>query len=180
MLLLLVAALSASPAQAIDELVSRYAALQRFSGAVLVARDGKVVHARAYGPANYEHGVPNDVDTRFMLGSLAKQFTAAAILQKYRELYVRNGKLLDSIQNLGEDNFTGEDRYLGRAVAFRIDRFVIAFNGYKDRQKLIELAAATDARILASIRKQLVRADEEAYAAPAPVANGRQPWERQN
>jgi hypothetical protein len=64
-------------------------------------------------------------------------------------------------------------------VAFRIDRFVIAFNGYKDRQKLIELAAATDARILGSIRKQLVRADEEAYASPEPT-NDRRPWERQN
>ena len=110
----------------------------------------------------------------------ANKASAAKILDTYRALYVRNGKLLDSIQNLGEDNFTGEDRYLGRAVAFRIDRFVIAFNGYKDRQKLIELAAATDARILGSIRKQLVRADEEAYAAPEPVANIRQPWERQN
>src|SRR5260221_10929116 len=33
-------------------------------------------------------------------------------------------KLLDPIPNLGEDNFTAEDRYLGRVVAFRIDRFV--------------------------------------------------------
>jgi hypothetical protein len=110
----------------------------------------------------------------------ANKASAAKILDAYRALYVRNGKLLDPIPNLGEDNFTGEDRYLGRAVAFRIDRFVIAFNGYKDRQKLIELAAATDARILGSIRKQLVRADEEAYAAPEPAANSRQPWERQN
>jgi hypothetical protein len=110
----------------------------------------------------------------------ANKASAAKILDAYRALYVRNGKLLDSIQNLGEDNFTGEDRYLGRAVAFRIDRFVIAFNGYKERQKLIELAAATDARILGSIRKQLVRADEEAYAAPEAAANDRRPWERQN
>ena len=112
----------------------------------------------------------------------ANKATAAKILDAYRALYVRNGKLLDPIQNLGEDNFTGEDRYLGRAVAFRIDRFVIAFNGYKDRQKLIELAAATDARILASIRRQLVRADEEAAAATeprSPATNDRRPpWSR--
>ena len=86
---------------------------------------------------------------------------AAKILGAYRDLYVRNGKLLDPIPNLGEDNFTAEDKYLGRAVAFRIDRFVIAFNGYKDRQKLVDLAVATDARILGSIRKQLVAADED-------------------
>lgn len=100
--------------------------------------------------------------------------TAAKILDTYRELYVRNGKLLDPVPNLGEDNFTGEDRYLGRTVAFRIDRFVIAFNGYKDRQKLIDLAGSTDARILGSIRKQLVAADKE----PEPSEDTRPEWQR--
>lgn len=112
----------------------------------------------------------------------ANKATATKILDAYRALYVRNGKLMDPIQNLGEDNFTGEDKYLGRAVAFRLDRFVIAFNGYKDRQKLIELAASTDARILGTIRKQLVRADKEADAAAQPErpSSTLAPWQRQN
>jgi len=110
----------------------------------------------------------------------ANKASATKILDAYRQLYVRNGKLLDPIQNLGEDNFTAEDRYLGRAVAFRIDRFVIAFNGYKDRQKLIELAAATDARILGSIRKQLVRADEEAEGTARPSNDRQPPWAGRN
>src|SRR6185503_14468774 len=98
----------------------------------------------------------------------------------YRALYIRNGKLLDPIPNLGEDNFTAEDKYLGRAVAFRIDRFVVAFNGYKERQKLVDLAVATDARMLGSIRKQLVAADERAASAnePAPSNDRRPPWAR--
>lgn len=106
---------------------------------------------------------------------------ATAILNHYRSLYLRNGKLLDSIQNLGEDNFTAEDRYLGRAVAFRIDRFVIAFNGYTDRQKLVDLAAATDARILGTIRKQLVSADKEAAAAErgTSTTTAGVPWQRE-
>jgi hypothetical protein len=45
---------------------------------------------------------------------------AANILDQYKGLYLHNGKLLDPIPNLGEDNFTAEDRYLGRVVAFRI------------------------------------------------------------
>ena len=87
---------------------------------------------------------------------------AAKILEAYEALYVRNGKLLDPVPNLGEANFTGEDRYLGRTVAFRIDRFVVAFNGYRDRQHLLDLAVAADQRILGTIRKQLVNADKEA------------------
>jgi hypothetical protein len=90
----------------------------------------------------------------------ANKDAAARILAAYRNLYVRNGKLLDPIGNLGEDNFTAEDKYLGRAVAFRIDRFVIAFNGYGDRQKLVDLAVATDAKILGTIRRQLVTAEK--------------------
>jgi hypothetical protein len=108
----------------------------------------------------------------------ANKAAAAKILDAYRALYVRNGKLLDPIPNLGEDNFTAEDRYLGRCVAFRIDRFVIAFNGYKERQKLVDLAIATDARILGSIRKQLVAAEEEARPATTTTNDRRPPWQR--
>jgi len=61
-----------------------------------------------------------------------------------------------------EDNFTAEDKFLGRAVAFRIDRFVVVFNGYKERQHLVDLATLADQRILGTIRKQLVTADQQA------------------
>jgi len=106
----------------------------------------------------------------------ANKIAAKKLLDSYRQLYLRNGKLLDSIPNLGEDNFTAEDKYLGRAVAFRIDRFLIAFNGYKERQKLVDLAVATDAKILVSIRKQLVRAEEPVEQRPEnPNAP---PWRR--
>jgi hypothetical protein len=90
----------------------------------------------------------------------ANRGTASQVLNAYRSLYVHNGRLLDPVPNLGEDNFTAEDRYLGRAVAFRIDRFVVALNGYKDRQSLVDLASAIDQRILGSIRKQLVTAEQ--------------------
>ena len=94
----------------------------------------------------------------------ANRDAATAILAAYKTLYVNNGKLLDPIPNLGEDNFTAEDRYLGRTVAYRIDRFLIAFNGYKDRQALVDIASSTDQRLLGSIRTQLVKADKRAEA----------------
>jgi hypothetical protein len=108
-----------------------------------------------------QFNVDNDVIDGLIIPTANKQ-TATQILNAYRSLYVSNGKLLDAIPNLGEDNFTGEDKYLGRAVAFRIDRFVIAFNGYKERQHLVDLATTTDQRILGNIRKQLVTADKQA------------------
>jgi D-alanyl-D-alanine carboxypeptidase len=50
-------------------------------GSVLLARGGKVILSRGYGLANFELGVANKPETKFRLGSITKQFTAAAILQ---------------------------------------------------------------------------------------------------
>jgi D-alanyl-D-alanine carboxypeptidase len=58
-----------------------------FSGAVLVAKDGKTVFAQAYGLADREKKTPNTLKTRFRLGSMNKMFTAVATLQ-----LVQNGK----------------------------------------------------------------------------------------
>lgn len=48
---------------------------------VLVARDGKVVFQGALGLADVESGRQLDADSKFRIGSITKQFTAAAILK---------------------------------------------------------------------------------------------------
>jgi CubicO group peptidase (beta-lactamase class C family) len=53
----------------------------RFSGSVLIAKDGKTLLCKGYGMANYEHDVPNTPQTIFRIASLGKQFTAMAIMQ---------------------------------------------------------------------------------------------------
>jgi CubicO group peptidase (beta-lactamase class C family) len=52
-----------------------------FSGAVLVVKDGRVILSKGYGMANRERKIPITLDTVFDIGSLVKQFTAAAILK---------------------------------------------------------------------------------------------------
>ncbi len=56
--------------------------------AVGVAVGGTTVLTRAYGMADLEHDVPNTADTIFEAGSVAKQFTAMAVL-----LLAKDGKL---------------------------------------------------------------------------------------
>lgn len=53
---------------------------RKFMGAVEVALNGKIVYSDACGWADAEWNVKNTVDTRFRTGSLAKQFTATAVL----------------------------------------------------------------------------------------------------
>lgn len=62
-------------------LLQAYQKAQGFMGAVLVARGDEVLHSGGYGMANLEHDAPNTPETVFRIGSLTKQFTAAAILQ---------------------------------------------------------------------------------------------------
>ncbi len=63
----------------LDDYLSRLDGLG-FSGAVIVVKDGQSVLEKGYGFANREHRIPNSVDTVFPVGSITKQFTAAAIL----------------------------------------------------------------------------------------------------
>ena len=81
-ILVLIAA-SATRAQdtaRMEQVMQSYVQAGTFMGSVLVARDGRIVFDKAYGMANLELDVPNTPDTKFRLGSITKQFTAAAIL----------------------------------------------------------------------------------------------------
>lgn len=64
----------------LNEYLTAITSQGRFTGSVLVARDGKVLFSRAYGQANSEWEIPNTPQTKFRLGSITKQFTAASIL----------------------------------------------------------------------------------------------------
>ncbi|HWS17963.1 MAG TPA: serine hydrolase domain-containing protein, partial [Candidatus Elarobacter sp.] len=69
-------------------------------GSVLVAQDGKVLLDKGYGFANLEWDIPNTPTTKFRLGSVTKQFTAASIL-----LLEERGKLKveDPVKNYMQD-----------------------------------------------------------------------------
>ncbi len=61
--------------------VQAYVDRNEFSGTVLVAKNGKPVFREGFGFANRELSVPMTPESVLRLGSITKQFTAAAILQ---------------------------------------------------------------------------------------------------
>jgi CubicO group peptidase (beta-lactamase class C family) len=65
----------------LESYLSRLVAEDKFSGAVLVAKDGVPIFNKAYGLANKNTNAANDTETKFNLGSLNKTFTAVAIAQ---------------------------------------------------------------------------------------------------
>jgi CubicO group peptidase (beta-lactamase class C family) len=78
----------AQDAARLDEVVQPYVHNKTFMGSVLVARDKDVLLSKGYGYANLEWDIANTPSTKFRLGSITKQFTAASIL-----LLAERGKL---------------------------------------------------------------------------------------
>ena len=62
-----------------EDLLTEMTQVERFKGVALVMRGNSVIHARAYGNATREKA--NKLNTAFHVGSITKQFTAAAIMQ---------------------------------------------------------------------------------------------------
>ncbi len=78
----------AEMAKELDAFMQKLAGADLFSGAVLLAKDGKPIYQKAFGMANKDFNAPNRIDTKFNLGSMNKMFTAVAIAQ-----LVERGKL---------------------------------------------------------------------------------------
>jgi D-alanyl-D-alanine carboxypeptidase len=64
-----------------DEVMNGLVTPEGPGAAVAVRQGGEVVHSAGYGLANVEWGIPIDTETVFRIGSITKQFTAAAILR---------------------------------------------------------------------------------------------------
>ena len=68
----------------LDEIDSK----EHLSGVILVGQGGQIIYQKAYGTANQSFSIANNLDTKFLLGSLTKQFTATLVMQQ-----VETGKL---------------------------------------------------------------------------------------
>lgn len=84
-------ALSGQAADPVQRLVTRAAELaaqEGFTGAMLIARHGKVLTRQVHGMADRERGIAITPETRFRIGSMNKMFTAVAVMQ-----FVEAGKV---------------------------------------------------------------------------------------
>lgn len=80
-----------SKTEQIEKIVSAHVNNNQFMGAVLVAQGNDIILSKGYGFANLEWEAPNTPSTKFRVGSITKQFTAASIL-----LLEQQGKLKTS------------------------------------------------------------------------------------
>jgi CubicO group peptidase (beta-lactamase class C family) len=65
----------------LNDYLDKQTEADEFSGVVLLAKNGKPIFHKAYGLANKTYNAPNQLDTKFNLGSINKIFTKIAIAQ---------------------------------------------------------------------------------------------------
>ena len=88
----------------IDEVMQSHVIAGEFSGSVLVASAGHVLYQHAFGYANIEWKIPNDLETKFEIGSMTKQFTAMLVLQFVNEGKIKlDGRLSDYLPYYRKD-----------------------------------------------------------------------------
>ncbi len=72
----------------LDSYIKNLVDNEYFSGSVLIGSKGKILFHEAYGKASKEFDIPNQKNTKFIIGSVNKMLTSVAILQ-----LVEQGKL---------------------------------------------------------------------------------------
>jgi len=121
-----------------DELFSRWNSKCSPGCAVGVFHEGEIIFQRGYGSANLDHGVPITPNTVFYIGSVSKQFTAAAIA-----ILADRGKL-----SLKDD----VRKYIPELPEFerqiRIKDLVFHTSGLRDLYALMSLAEINVANVL--------------------------------
>ena len=65
----------------LDDTLNEYYINKKFNGTVLVAKRGMVLYQGAFGYANFDNKIKNTIETKFLIGSATKSFTAIAIMQ---------------------------------------------------------------------------------------------------
>jgi CubicO group peptidase (beta-lactamase class C family) len=93
-----------------DLLLQKYIDLDIFSGVVLLAEDGQSYYHKAFGLASREHKIPNELNTKFDIGSMNKTFTKIVIMQLVDESKINLednlGKYLTGFPEEAANNIT--------------------------------------------------------------------------
>lgn len=116
-------------ASQVDQIFSRFTP-DTPGCAVAVYQGGRVILAKGYGSANLEYGVPITPTTPFIVGSVSKQFTAAAIALLVEEKRIA---LTDDVRK-----YVPELADYGTPIT--IDHLVHHTSGLRDWWELVALA----------------------------------------
>lgn len=88
-LLLSIVSFGQNVSQKIEQYMDSQFRVNKFGGTVIVMKNETVILKKAYGYADMEWNVKNTVDTKFVLASISKYFTAIAVMQLVEKIDYR-------------------------------------------------------------------------------------------
>lgn len=140
----------------LSEQFGAYAEQQQYSGTILVAQEGNVRFAKAYGLANGEHEVPNRLDTKFQIASITKPITAMAVLMlSEKGLLDIQGRLLE---------YLPECEGLGLDSRITIHQLLTHTSGIRDFEKLSAFVNGEEKTLYEGINiMNLIRHDPQEF-----------------
>ncbi len=104
----------------VEDIVDNEIHNTKFSGAIGIVKDGKTIMRRSYGNANQseQHEVKNSPNTKVVIASITKIFTAVAIAKLIED---SNGKLNydDSISQFLPESFPNKQYFLDKKITIR-------------------------------------------------------------
>ena len=72
-------------AKKIDAFIKPFADANQFAGVVLASENGKVIYEKAFGVANADYKIPNQLNTRIGIASITKYMTAVILMRLVEE-----------------------------------------------------------------------------------------------
>ena len=66
-------------AKKVDEFLTPFSTANQFSGVVLASENGKVIYEKAFGLANADYKIPNQLNTRIGIASITKYMTSVIL-----------------------------------------------------------------------------------------------------
>lgn len=83
--ILFISLLISSCSTKLEKDLDQIATDEGFNGSILIAVDNKILYSKGFGFADFEQQIPNEPSTKFLIGSVTKQFTAAGIMLLHDE-----------------------------------------------------------------------------------------------
>jgi len=156
-LLLITINTNAQEIESINALFEEFNNINSPGAAVVVVKDGVIIHLNGYGNANLEYEIPITSKTIFHIGSVSKQFTAFAIL------------LLENQEKLSQDDFIG--KYLKDLPEYKnkikIRHLLHHTSGFREIEKLQQIAGITSAdQIGSSLLYNLIKNQKDLNYEP--------------
>jgi CubicO group peptidase (beta-lactamase class C family) len=126
----------------IDSMLQMYVDARQLSGVILVAKDNQVLYQKAFGMADREKQIPNDISTNFNIASMGKTFTATLIMQLIQEGKLSLHSTLESIlPNSGVQKADSITVYHLLTHSSGVGNYMVHKNYEQDRTKLTSLAS---------------------------------------